>query len=72
MKRLQLLIELCFSTTIYKAQGYTLNVADRRHTVQCLSHGQLYVTLSRVSCHRNLFVLVPKGKALNMFNMEKR
>jgi len=49
-----------------KAQGQTLNVAGLDLTVQCFSHGQLYVALSRVTCKQNLLVLASEGEVINV------
>ncbi|KAL4153586.1 hypothetical protein QTP88_001419 [Uroleucon formosanum] len=65
-KRLQFPVKLSFAMTINKAQGQTLNVAGLDLTVQCFSHGQLYVALSRVTCKQNLFVMAPEGETLNV------
>ncbi|XP_060846341.1 uncharacterized protein LOC132926006 [Rhopalosiphum padi] len=65
-KRLQFPVNLSFAMPINKAQGQTLNVAGLDLTVQCFSHGQLYVALSRVTCKQNLFVMAPEGETLNV------
>ncbi|XP_050064217.1 ATP-dependent DNA helicase PIF6-like [Aphis gossypii] len=65
-KRLQFSMKLSFPMTINKAQGQTLNVAGLDLTVQCFSHGQLYVALSLVTCKPNLFVMAPEGETLNV------
>lgn len=69
-KRLQFPVKVCFSMTINKAQGQTLNVAGIDLTVQCFSHGQLYVALSRATSQQNLFVFSPRGKAINIVYKE--
>jgi len=53
-KRIQFPVKLAFSMTISKAQGQTLNVAGIDLSVQCFSHGQLYVALPRVTSKFNL------------------
>jgi len=42
--------------TINKAQGQTLRVAGIDLTTQCFPHGQLYVSLSRVTSKQNMFI----------------
>ena len=44
--------------TTNKAQGQTLRVAGIDLTTQCLSHGQLYVALSRVTSKQNTRMFV--------------
>ncbi|XP_060863449.1 ATP-dependent DNA helicase pif1-like [Metopolophium dirhodum] len=58
-KRIQFPVELAFAMTINKAQGQALNVAEIDLSVQCFSHGQLYVTLSRVTSKFNLYIFAP-------------
>jgi len=45
--------------TINKAQEQILNVAGIDLSDQCFSHGQLYVTLSRVTSKFNLYIFAP-------------
>ena len=55
-KGLQFPIKLVFGMTINKVQGQTLRVAGTDLTIQCFSHRQLYVALSRVASKQNVFV----------------
>jgi ATP-dependent DNA helicase PIF1 len=48
-KHLQFLVNIYFTMTINKSQGYTLNVAILDLSVEYFSHCQLYIVLSRVT-----------------------
>lgn len=65
-KRLQFPVKLSFAMTINKAQGQTFNVAGLDLSVQCFSHGQLYVALSRITSKENMFVLSHEKSAVNI------
>ena len=52
--------------TINKWQGQTFIVAGLDLSVECFSHGQLYVALSRVTSKQNMFVLANDKKAVNV------
>jgi len=54
-KRLQFSVHLAFAITINKSQGQMLTVAGVHLAEPCFSHGQLYVTLSRVGTPTGLF-----------------
>lgn len=43
LKRLQFPVKIAFGMTINKAQGQTLKVAGVDLSIQCFSHGKLYV-----------------------------
>ncbi|CAB0036846.1 unnamed protein product [Trichogramma brassicae] len=47
-KRLQFPVRLAFAMTINKAQGQSLQVCGLDLEIPCFSHGQLYVTCSRL------------------------
>jgi ATP-dependent DNA helicase PIF1 len=61
-KRLQFPIRLAFAISINKAQGQLLQVAGSNLATTCLSHGQLYVSCSRVEIGENLYILAVDGK----------
>ncbi|XP_059221065.1 uncharacterized protein LOC131995857 [Stomoxys calcitrans] len=65
-KRLQFPVKISFAMTINKSQGQTFNVAGLDLSVECFSHGQLYVALSRVTSKQNMFVLANDKKAVNV------
>ncbi|KAL0838939.1 hypothetical protein ABMA28_016949 [Loxostege sticticalis] len=65
-KRLQFPVKISFAMTINKSQGQTFNVAGLDLSVECFSHGQLYVALSRVTSKQNMFVLSNDKKAVNV------
>ncbi|KAL0820013.1 hypothetical protein ABMA28_005972 [Loxostege sticticalis] len=65
-KRLQFPVKISFAMTINKSQGQTFNVAGLDLSVECLSHGQLYVALSKVTSKQNMFVLSNDKKAVNV------
>ncbi|XP_060874799.1 uncharacterized protein LOC132948382 [Metopolophium dirhodum] len=52
-------VKLAFAMIINKAQRQTLDVAGIDLSIQCFSHGQLYVALSRVTSKFNLYVFAP-------------
>jgi len=56
---------LAFVMSINKAQGQSLKIAGIHLQNQCFSHGQLYVTCSRVGHSTNLYILAPGGKTRN-------
>lgn len=69
-KRVQCPVSLCYAMTINKAQGQTLSVAGVDLTFDCFSHGQLYVSLSRISNPNNLFVYAPGNSTANIVYRE--
>jgi ATP-dependent DNA helicase PIF1 len=64
-KRLQFPVRLAFATSINKAQGPSLKAADINLASPCFSHGQVYVTYSRVGAGKNLYVLSTEGNTKN-------
>ncbi|XP_039749929.1 ATP-dependent DNA helicase pif1-like [Pararge aegeria] len=65
-KRLQFPVKTSFAMIINKSQGQTFNIAGLDLSVDCFSHGQLYVALSRVTSRENMFVLSNDKKAVNV------
>ena len=63
-KRFQFPIKVSFVNTINKAQGQTFQYVGIDLRVDCFSHGQLYVGLSRTGNSENKFILLPHGKIL--------
>ncbi|XP_051134181.1 uncharacterized protein LOC127253573 [Andrographis paniculata] len=57
--RTQFPVKLCFSMTINKSQGQTLDVVGVYMKQPVFMHGQLYVALSRVKSFDSLHVLIP-------------
>lgn len=70
-KRLQFPLKVAFSITINKSQGQTLKVAGIHLGTPCFSHGQLYVSCSRVSGARNLFVYAENNETRNVERSKK-
>jgi ATP-dependent exoDNAse (exonuclease V) alpha subunit len=48
--------------TINKSQGQTFSRVGISHMEPVFTHGQLYVTLSRVTMQEQLFILLPHGQ----------
>ena len=69
-KRLQFPVKTSFAMTINKSQGQTFNVAGLDLSVDCFSHNQLYVALSRVNFRENMLVLSNDKKAVNVVYKE--
>jgi PIF1-like helicase/Helitron helicase-like domain at N-terminus len=65
-KRLQFPVKPSFAMTINKSQGQSLKVAGIHLETPCFSHGQLYVACSRVGAAKNLFLLAPGAKTMNI------
>lgn len=65
-RRLQFPVRLCFAMTVNKAQGQSLKrVGLNLEMQQCFSHGQVYVSMSRVSCMSGIKVFSPTSSAPN-------
>ena len=56
-QRVQLPTKLCFTMTINKSQGQTLQEVGVYIQQPCFSHGQLYVALSRAKTTNKIWVL---------------
>ena len=69
-KRLQFPVKVCFAMTINKSQGQSLKIAGIDLRDDCFSHGQLYVGCSRVSSPKDLILLAPEGKTINVVYKE--
>ncbi|POS81997.1 hypothetical protein EPUL_005932, partial [Erysiphe pulchra] len=66
LTRKQLPIRPCYSMTINKSQGQTLQRVGVDLSTPVFSHGQLYVALTRVTNVNSLIILLPPGpKATN-------
>ncbi|CAH1724191.1 unnamed protein product [Aphis gossypii] len=65
LKRIQFPLEVCFAMTINKSQGQSLSMTGIDLRVECFSHGQFYITCSRVSSASSLVILAPKGSTKN-------
>lgn len=59
LTRKQLPLKLCFSMTISKSQGQTLNLIGVDLTNPVFTHGQFYVAMSRVTDVSRLIELLP-------------
>lgn len=60
MKKIQFPIKPCYTITITKSQGHSLNFAILYLSCPVLSHGQFYVALSKVTAPRRLKILMTK------------
>ncbi|KAJ9183289.1 hypothetical protein P3X46_007166, partial [Hevea brasiliensis] len=58
MKRRQFPVKVCYTMTINKSQGQSLNKVGLYLDDHVFTHNQLYVTLSRVTCPNELKVLI--------------
>lgn len=66
-KRLQFPVRLAFAITINKSQGQTLSICGIDLEYPCFSHGQLYVSCSRVGKPSVLFIYsTTHGKTKNI------
>ncbi|CAK1578561.1 unnamed protein product [Parnassius mnemosyne] len=61
-KRIEFPLKVCFTITINKSQGQTLKIAGVDLRENCFSHGQFYVTCSRVSSPSSLIILARSGR----------
>ena len=66
LRRIQFPLRLCFAMTCNKSQGQTLNTTGIYLGTELFAHGQLYVTLSRVTSFKNLHYCLHKDiKGIN-------
>ncbi|KAG0723657.1 hypothetical protein GWK47_042273 [Chionoecetes opilio] len=66
MHRLQFPIRVAFAMTINKCQGPTKSYVGVYLPTPVFTHGQLYVSLSRVGCADAVEVLAPRGITRNV------
>jgi len=64
-KRIQFPVRLAFATSINKAQRIYLKIAGINLPNACFSHGQIYVSCSRVGHPTNLYILASGWKTRN-------
>jgi len=62
--RIQFPLRLVFALSINKAQGQSVRYVGINLRSSVFSHGQLYVALSRVTCSRNIKVLLANEEPL--------
>lgn len=62
LKRKQFPVKLAFAITINKSQGQTISQVGLYLPEHVFTHGQLYVTFSRVRSYQNIKVLIKNGK----------
>ncbi|XP_029655832.1 uncharacterized protein LOC115229651 [Octopus sinensis] len=65
-RRTEFPVRLCFAMSINKAQGQTLKPTCLHLIEPCFSHGQLYVSCSRVDSSQDLFVYGPNQETKNV------
>ncbi|XP_050055002.1 uncharacterized protein LOC126549554 [Aphis gossypii] len=65
LKGIQFPLKVCFVITINKSQGQSLSMTGIDLREECFSHGQFYITCSRVSSASSLVILAPKGSTKN-------
>ena len=68
-RRVQFRIKLSFAITINNAQGQTLQGAGVHLEKPCFSHGQLYVSCSRVSKAQDLHAFAINGSTQNIISI---
>lgn len=66
VNREQFPVRLCFSMSINKAQGQTLEKVGVHLRTNPFAPGQFYVACSRVSSGNNLFILAPSKTTNNV------
>jgi len=59
--RRQFLVHPAFAMTINKVQGQTLKMVDIFLPKPVFTHGQLYVSMSRIGCPERVKLLVTNG-----------
>ena len=62
LSRRQFPVRLCFTMTVNKSQGQSLETVGVDLRFSAFSHGQLYVALSRATDVRRLMVLLPETR----------
>ena len=62
IKRLQFPVKVIFVMTTNKSQGQTFETIGMHLERDCFTHGQLYVSLSRVGNPANIHIYNPRGR----------